>query len=427
MVFAFLLVLGPLILLHELGHFIAAKRGGIRVLEFGMGYPPRATRLWRGQGALRIGGARVEIPRNFRLPKDLVENSQVRATAEKIKNKWVLKTIAVAVDDGPTPTVTGLSGLEETSLYGEVTDLDPGTEYTLNWLPLGGFVRMYGEEGLTGRGSFVDSSKRWRAITLLAGPGMNILIAFVLFTATYMIGYPAAPALVQAVDADSPAQKAGMQAGDLIVAVDGETILRSEQVKPVIDQHIGQATKFTLRRGDETLVVTLVPRPVDQRPQGRGAIGIQLNTPEINQLVQYSPGEAAGLAVDDISNTFQQIVTLPARLIGGLMAPSEARVMGPVGIGQVAGAAFQQTVTTGQLFWILGLAAQISLALAITNLLPLPALDGGRLIFVLLEAIRRKRIPPEREAIVHLVGMALLLGLMVLITIQDISNPIIRN
>jgi regulator of sigma E protease len=132
-------------------------------------------------------------------------------------------------------------------------------------------------------------------------------------------------------------------------------------------------------------------------------------------------------AIGDISDTVQQIVTLPTRLLGGLIAPGEARVMGPVGISQVAGLSVENTVKTGESFWILSLVAQISLALGITNLLPLPALDGGRLIFVLIEAVRRKRISPEREAVVHLIGMAMLLGLMVLITIQDLSNPIIPN
>jgi regulator of sigma E protease len=133
-------------------------------------------------------------------------------------------------------------------------------------------------------------------------------------------------------------------------------------------------------------------------------------------------GESVTLALGDIKDTVQQIVTLPTRLLGGVIAPQEAQVVGPVGISQYAAAAVEQTARTGELFWFLNLFAAISLALAITNLLPLPALDGGRLIFVLLEAIRHKRISPEREAVVHFIGMAVLLALMVLITIQDIGR-----
>ena len=103
---------------------------------------------------------------------------------------------------------------------GVVDELDPGTEYTLNWLPIGGFVRMWGEEGAVGKGSFNDAPKRWRAATLLAGPGMNLLIALVVFTATYMLGYPESPAVIQEVSAGSPAATAGLQPQDAIVAVD---------------------------------------------------------------------------------------------------------------------------------------------------------------------------------------------------------------
>ena len=156
-------------------------------------------------------------------------------------------------------------------------------------------------------------------------------------------------------------------------------------------------------------------------------MGVQLGNDGSYNVRSYPFGQAVSFAIGDISDTVQQIVTLPTRLLSGLVAPSDARVMGPVGISQVAGLSVEKTVQTGESFWILSLIAQISLALAITNLLPLPALDGGRLIFVLIEAVRGKRISPEREAIVHLVGMALLLGLMVLITIQDISHPILPN
>jgi len=139
-------------------------------------------------------------------------------------------------------------------------------------------------------------------------------------------------------------------------------------------------------------------------------------------LVKHPFGESVMLALGDIKDTVQQIVTLPTRLMAQQVAPSEAQVVGPVGISQLAATVIEKTTSTGELFWVLNLFAAISLALAITNLLPLPALDGGRLIFVILEAIRHKRIAPEREAIVHFIGMAVLLALMVLITIQDLGR-----
>ena len=177
-------------------------------------------------------------------------------------------------------------------------------------------------------------------------------------------------------------------------------------------------------RGDETVVIAVTPRTVSQTPTGQGKMGIAF---DVAAASGYKPREASlwrigPLAVGDIVDTVQQIVTLPTRLLAERIAPQEAQVVGPVGISQYAAAAVEQTAQTGEPFWFLNLFAAISLALAITNLLPLPALDGGRLIFVLLEAIRHKRISPEREAIVHFVGMMVLLALMVLITIQDIGR-----
>jgi regulator of sigma E protease len=390
-------------------------------------------------------------------------------------------------------------------LTGIVNELDPGTEYTLNWLPIGGFVRMWGEEGAVGKGSFNDAPKRWRAATLLAGPGMNLLIALLVFTITYMAGYPSTPAVVKQVPAsspaaaaglrlddailsvdrkplrslddvkayidkhagqvipllvlrngqtvqvdlpasatgadalrgvvleeelrvgvgnvakDSPAEKAQIEPGDVIVAVDGQRLTRADQLPAYVKEHAGQSVTVLLQRGSDQREVSLIPRTPEQTPEGQGAMGVQLDYLNY-KLVKYSLSQAVANAVDDMSYTVQQIVTLPTRLLARQIAPSEAQVVGPVGISQFAAAAVSQTTSTGEPFWFLNLFAAISLALAITNLLPLPALDGGRLIFIMLEAVRGKRISPEREAVVHFVGMMVLLALMVLITIQDIGR-----
>jgi regulator of sigma E protease len=309
-------------------------------------------------------------------------------------------------------------------LSGVVDELDAGTEYTLNWLPIGGFVRMWGEEGAVGKGSFNDTPKRWRAATLLAGPGMNLLIAFVIFTATYMLGYPESPAVIQDVAPGSPAATAGLRSQDAIVAIDDVRIRSINQVKPYIDEHAGQPVNVTVQRAGQTVVLDVTPRTLAQTPEGQGKLGIifDVNAARDYNLVKHPLGESIQLAIGDIVDTVRQIVTLPTRLLAQQMAPSEAQVVGPVGISQYAAAAVEQTTRTGELFWLLNLFAAISLALAITNLLPLPALDGGRLIFVILEAIRHKRVSPEREAMVHFVGMMVLLALMVLITIQDIGR-----
>jgi len=330
---------------------------------------------------------------------------------------------AVAVATPPLPqrrNVTMQRGAHEIS--GIVTDLDPGTEYTLNWLPIGGFVRMWGEEGATGKGSFNDAPKRWRAATLLAGPGMNLLIALVIFTMTYMLGYPEMPVSISEVAPGSPAAYSGLLPSDTIISIGGVTIRRIDQVKQVVDEHAGQALALVVLRNGQELKLEITPRTVSQTPAGQGKMGVVLAADQNYRLVQHPLGESVALALGDIKDTVQQIVTLPTRLLAQQIAPSEAQVVGPVGISQLAAQVIEKTTTTDEVFWLLNLFAAISLALAITNLLPLPALDGGRLIFVLLEAIRHKRIAPEREAIVHFIGMAVLLALMVLITIQDLGR-----
>jgi regulator of sigma E protease len=453
MIFAFLIVLGPLIILHELGHFLAAKRGGIRALEFGAGYPPRAKKLWRGKGYIVVDGVRFETPRNFEMPWDwlIYPNKSVNLTYDELNGQAVVRSIELAeaeetallqppapLSDLPAPTVKSdqpavavapppkkrsvkmQRGAQEIS--GIVDDLDPGTEYTLNWLPIGGFVRMWGEEGAVGKGSFNDAPKRWRAATLLAGPGMNLLIALIIFTLTYMLGYPEMPVSIREIAPGSPAAQSGLQPTDTIVSIGDIKIRRIDQVKQVVDEHAGEVLALVVLRNGKEMTLQITPRTVSQTPAGQGKMGVVLETANGYHLVQHPFGESVMLALGDIKDTVQQIVTLPTRLLGGVIAPQEAQVVGPVGISQYAAAAVEQTAKTGEPFWFLNLFAAISLALAITNLLPLPALDGGRLIFVILEAIRHKRISPEREAVVHFIGMMVLLALMVLITIQDIGR-----
>ena len=134
--------------------------------------------------------------------------------------------------------------------------------------------------------------------------------------------------------------------------------------------------------------------------------------------------EAVGQGVDQFWFSFQQIVQLPALLIQGQVSPDEVKPLGPVGISQLAGDAIERSSEQESWFTVLFFAGAISMALGLTNLLPLPALDGGRITFVLLEAVRGRRVDPAKEGIVHLIGMALLLGLMLLMTIQELMNPV---
>ena len=336
----YIVILAVLIILHELGHFWAARRNGIVVEEFGLGLPPRLLKLGR---------------------------------------------------------------------WGD-------TEFTLNLLPIGGFARMKGEEEDMGPGSFWSASARARATVLLAGPFMNIVTAIVLLVLAYSVVVPGNGVWIVEVDPTYPAAAAGIQSGDVVEQVDGMPVTTRSALIAAIRQHVESPAVLLVRRGDERFEVSVQPR-VDEY-DGIPRIGVILadRTP-----LWRAPIDAA----QELGYFVWGMIRLPGRLLSGQVSPEEARPLGPVGIGKVfVDVVEQQPTPRVRWFTILGLSAIISFALGITNLLPLPALDGGRLIFVILEILRRgKRISPAKESLVHLIGMALLLTLMAVVTYYDLRYP----
>jgi regulator of sigma E protease len=218
--------------------------------------------------------------------------------------------------------------------------------------------------------------------------------------------------------ANSPAAQAGLQAGDVVYSVNGEVITYDYPLNEAVREHLDEEVELTVLRNDQWLDFHLTPRK--DPPPGEGALGVQIGP--ITQLatLPFLPSLWQG-----VMSTFQYIglvLQLPIMLIQGQLSPEEAQLSGPVGIAEMVGGAVSATIDTGLWFPIWRLSAVLSAALAITNLLPLPALDGGRLLFILIELLRGRRVNPEREGLVHMVGFMLLLGLLVLITIQDITT-----
>ncbi|NOX62982.1 MAG: PDZ domain-containing protein [Chloroflexi bacterium] len=349
-------VLGFLIFVHELGHFLAARWMGVRVLEFGFGYPPRMLKLFERDGV----------------------------------------------------------------------------EYTLNWLPFGGFVRMAGEDGdFEAEGSLASISPWRRIVVLAAGPFMNIFTAVFLFALLLMVGTPQftgdraqLPVLITAVAPGSPAEQAGLQPGDVIESVNGETVRGLEAISEVIRAHAGQEIEIVVLRDDEPVALRLRPRLPEEIPAGQGAAGIQIQEliqPEDLEIVRANPIEAiVGGAIETVAVT-QMMVDALASLLRALILPQESAPEGGVGGLVAIGRVTAQVAEQG---WrqLVNLTAFLSINLAIINLLPIPALDGGRILFALVEIARRKRIPPEKEALIHFAGYALLIALMLAITFVDISN-----
>jgi len=339
----FIIVLGTLIIGHELGHFFAAKICGVRVEEFGIGYPPRLATLFTAGG----------------------------------------------------------------------------TKFTINWIPFGGFNLPAGENDPEVEGGLAGSSKRVRTAVLLAGPAANILIAFTAFLlANKFVAPDFERVLIIEVVQGTPAEEAGVLPGDIVLNVGEEQITTTESMVDAIRSRVGTLTQIGFDRDGNVVSVELIPRT--QYPSGQGPIGVTLGHPAktTNWL------EAAKLSVDSISYQVNALFRLPGRLLSGVATPEETRVTGLKGIHDMIAWAVSIDRSTQRPFLTITLIGIISTGLALANLLPFPALDGGRMMFVLIELIFRRRVAPRYEGLAHAIGFTLLLAFMIYINFQDFINPI---
>ena len=413
-VLSLIVALSILVFVHEFGHFVAAKRFGVVVDEFAMGYPPRIWRLWRGRGEIIIGGKKILIPRHFELPEGLRARALVTyETAKDDKGNLVLTRISEV--DPATPEAAAASYVEL---------LAPGTDYSINAIPFGGYTKMLGEEDPTFPGSLASKNKRTRIAVLIAGAGMNLLTAVLFFALAFGTGVPAVAdpenAAIRDVAAGSPAKMAGLQPGDIVVQAGDTAILTMDDLSKYTQAHLGQEIALTIQRGSETVVITIVPRV--NPPQGEGAMGIILGPR--TTIKRYAWYEALWSGVKETAAMAYATITLPVQLIRGLIPANLARPVGPVGVGQLVGDAVQSSIKMGWWYPVLLIMGSLSVAVAMTNLLPLPGLDGGRVLFVAVEAIRGKRVDPAKEGLVHLIGLLLLVALMFLLIWQDLAHPL---
>jgi regulator of sigma E protease len=351
---SFVVVLSLLVFVHELGHFVLAKRAGVKVEEFGFGYP---------------------------LPNGLL-------------------------------TITLFK-------RGETT-------YTLNPIPFGGFVRMAGEEDPNAEGGLASKSKLARVGVLSAGSMMNIILGIVFFAFCFMLGWPEPiefeNVIITGVLSGSPAEQAGLQVGDIIIRADGKYIDNPDELVAYTREKLNQEMLLVVKQVGKIVAVRVTPR-LDS--EGVSRIGVAIDAaPTKYGLKTYPFGEAILQGLKQTVSIIIFTFYIPVLVIRGLLSVEMARPIGPVGIAQLAGQAVQQSVEIGWWFPILNLMALLSIGLAVANLLPLPGLDGGRIFFVIVEAIRGKRIDPEKEGAVHLIGLALLVTLMIFITYQDITTPV---
>lgn len=281
----------------------------------------------------------------------------------------------------------------------------PETLYSLRVFPLGGFVKMEGEdEASEDPRSFSNKKPYQRFMVLVAGATMNFVLAYVLLV-IIMFGMGSASNRIEAVIEDMPAESAGMLPGDRIVEIDGVEITTWEQVINGINESNGEKITVVVERDDDlNVILEMLP---ELGPDGNYKVGIQT-------MLEKRVDKSLGVAWDQFSMFFTDIFKFFTQL-GSKEVQGE--LVGPVGIVSIIGQASEQG------FWnLLFIAAYISINLGIVNLLPFPALDGGRIVFVVIEMIKGKPINREKEGYVHFIGIVILMALMVFLVFRDISN-----
>ncbi len=285
-----------------------------------------------------------------------------------------------------------------------------GTVYSLNALPLGGFVRPKGENDPSVPGGLAAASPWVRLGVLFAGPMMNLLIGVILGIGLFysMGDRITEKVLIASIAPDSPAATAGLQNGDLFLEVNGQKIDSISHLQKLIAENLDKTVTILVQRGDQTLTVSLVPRA--NPPEGQGPMGVGLDNPTRPIGLGLAVQRGAAAAYENARG----ILLLPVRMLRGEIAPQEGRLVGYKGMYDI-----YQRIQSPLWFFMV-----ISVSLGIMNLLPIPALDGGRILLTLPEILIRRRVPPRFENAIHIVGFALLVILLIYINVQDFVNPI---
>ena len=433
-ILSFILVLGVLVFFHELGHYWVARRNGIVVEEFGMGYPPRLVKLFRYDGTdftinlIPFGGfARMKGEDATDMSSGSFNAASRKARAAVLiagpfMNALLAIILFAASFTAGFPAVVGHPAV--TSVAAGSAAAEAGIQpndvlLVLNGLPVRVSAIPDFEYEVIERGT-ADASLA-RVTVSRGGEQVELPIDQPLSQDELLAGVGYVPVLateVTAIAPASPAEAVGLQPGDLVYAVNDTVISENSPLNEVIGMHLGEEVSLTVLRGSEWITLQITPRV--NPPEGQGSMGVQIGPASTLAKLGLLPALWEG--VRSTGEYVMLVLQLPVLLLAGQVQPADAQLTGPVGIAQMVGGAVSATIDTGLWFPIWRLSAVLSAALAITNLLPLPALDGGRLLFIIVEALRGRRVNPEREGMIHMVGFMLLIGLLVLVTVRDITT-----
>ena len=300
-----------------------------------------------------------------------------------------------------------------------------GTIFSLNAIPLGGFVRPKGENDPSVEGGLAAAKPLVRIAVFLAGPAANILTAVLLYSIIFIrLGVPdpgrANEVLINGIAPNSPASVAGLQVGDIIVKVKDQDIDSTDKLHDIVYANLDQELTFVYQRGGQAGEVKLTPR--SKPPEGEGAIGIIMGTP----TVPLSPLVALPAGLTATYEHSKALIGMVGSLIHGEIPGGQGRLVGYKGMFDIYENVRVSDTSSGYPtgVGVLGFLTSISISLGLLNLLPVPALDGGRILFALPELLFRKRIPQQYENVINAVGFALMLILLLFINLQDFINPI---
>ena len=417
-----------LVVIHEFGHYATARAMGVKVLEFGVGFPPRAFGIYTGNTPVFIDGATRYV--GLSGPGDLGRGQKIKVrSTEDANGNLVARVIELSrklakseqeEEQGERPGEEDLLNHE-----GKIRSVSDGSLvladmlYSVNWAPIGGFVRLAGEANPNVPRSLAGKGTGTRFLVLVAGPLMNAILPLLIFTVILMIPRDVAVGrlVIQEVGEGTAASAAQVQAEDIVLRANGRDIENRLDFTREINLNGGSQMSMLVERGGQELLLHLRPR--FDTESGRWLVGV---LPRLDDVTIVKQSEPIWEAIpNSFVNTWEMLVLVKQSLGGAFGEGSSPEFSGPIGIAQITG---EITRDGGWIGW-LGVGVLLSINLAVLNILPIPMLDGGRIFFVVLEWARRgKKIPPHREGMVHLIGFALLMGGIVLVSVNDIARLI---
>jgi len=415
-----------LVVVHELGHFATARAIGVKVLEFGVGFPPRVFGVYTG---------RTQVLLHTRTRFIGLEGPQSLRPGQRVKVASIheedLGLVAVEVelhrqrDEDEEPSHFNRPVDHLLWHEGKVRSVSGGSFeladmlYSVNLIPLGGFVKLAGENNPTVPQSLASKSPAARIMVLSAGALMNALLPLLIFTIMFMLPQEEEVgrlAVAEVLDG-SPAAQAGLRPGDIFVAANGQAIESRVDLTREINLNGGSEVTLLVERERSLQTVTLTPAFNTRSSQWQVGVAVDLTETRV-----VSRSRALWDAIPASVTATWDLLVLLKQTVGGMISHGAApQLSGPVGIAQMTG---EISRDGGFIGW-LTVGILLSVNLAIINILPFPMLDGGRIVFVVIEWLRRgKRIPAEKENLVHLVGLVILVGGIAAITVNDVSRII---